>query len=550
MLKKTRILFIVVLFALSSLSFVSLQLGNHFEIAKNLELFASIFRELNSHYVDELEPEKLIRKGINAMLGSLDPYTSFISEEDMGSYKMQTTGKYGGIGALIRQSDDYVIIAEPYEGFPAYKAGLQAGDKIVEIEGKSGKGKTTSDVSKLLKGKPNTDVTIKIERMGVAQPMTKVLRREEIKLESVPFSGMVSKDVGYIRLTNFTEKCSKEVSNKLKELQKDHQAKSLILDLRGNPGGLLSEAIDVVNVFVDKSKQIVSTKSKKREWDKIYRSKNRATDTEIPLVVLIDRGSASASEIVSGVMQDLDRGIVIGTRSFGKGLVQTTKNVGYNSKIKLTTAKYYLPSGRCIQAIDYSGGYNDKLEKVPDSLRTSFSTLTNKRKVYDSGGIDPDIEVKGHEYSNITASLMSKQHIFNYATQYRSKHSSLAQPKSFELTDTDFNDFVRFLGAKEYDYVTESEQLLKDLRKSAEKEKYLTAIQQDLQTLESQIKHDKNKDLSKFKTEIEDLLEQEIVSRYHYQKGRIEEMLEEDPAVKKAISILSNSSEYQQLLRK
>lgn len=539
----------IVLFSIFSVSFVVKTSNNYFEITKNLDIFATMFKELDMFYVDEVDPEKLIRTGIDAMLNSLDPYTTFYSEEDMEGYRMQTTGKYGGIGALIRRTDEYVIISEPYEGFPAFKAGLMAGDKILEIDGVPAKGKTTDEVSKMLKGKPGTDVELKIERFGEKTPTMKTLTRDEVKIKNVPYYGLLEDGkTGFIRLSNFTEDCSKEVGDALKELKAEHNIQGIVLDLRGNPGGLLNEAISVANIFVDKGQEIVSTKGRKQEWSNSYKSKSAPIDTEIPLAVLIDRGSASASEIVAGVIQDLDRGIIIGQRSFGKGLVQTTKVVGYNSKVKMTTAKYYLPSGRCIQAIDYSGGYNDNLANIPDSLRTSFKT-TKGRTVYDAGGVDPDIDIEVEMYANITQSLVNKQLVFGYVNQYRLQHPTIPTPDKFELAQADYDDFVKFISKEDYDYTTSSEQLLKDLEESAKKEQYLEVIQEDLDNLTSKIKHDKQKDLYKFQEEIEQLLEYEIVSRYFYQIGRIQESLEDTKEVEAAMEVFADADKYKDLLK-
>lgn len=549
--RRFHVLALIITLSVFSFSFVVVNTPNsQFEITKNLDIFATMFKELDMYYVDEVDPEKLIRTGIDAMLNSLDPYTTFYSEEDMEGYRMQTTGKYGGIGALIRRMDDFVIISEPYEGFPAFNAGLIAGDKIIEIDGQTAKGKTTDEVSKMLKGKPGTDVLLKIERFGGEEKMVKTLTRDEIKIKSVPYAGLLEGGkTGYIRLGNFTENCSKDVGDALKKLKEEHQINSIVLDLRGNPGGLLNEAIAVANLFVDKGLEIVSTKGKKTEWSHSYRSKSAPIDTEIPLVVLIDRSSASASEIVAGVIQDLDRGIIIGQRSFGKGLVQTTKVVGYNSKVKMTTAKYYLPSGRCIQAIDYSGGYNDNLEKIPDSLRTTFKTIKNKRKVYDAGGVDPDIEVELETYANISQSLLNKQLIFDYVNQFRLEHETIPSPIDFELAQADYDVFVKYIEGKEYDYTTSSERLLKDLEESAKDEKYLEVIQTDLENLTSKIKHDKQKDLYKFQEEIEQLLEYEIVSRYYYQVGRIQEALEDTKEIKEALELFADATKYEQILQ-
>ncbi len=548
MFKKSRLIVMLTAFVLAT-SIGMVKANNYFEITKNLELFVNMLSELNANYVDDIDPEKLIRTGIDAMLESLDPYTNFIPEEDLSSYKLQTTGKYGGIGALIRQDDDYVIIAEPYQGFPAHKADLRAGDKIIKIGGVSAKGKTTGDVSKLLKGRPGTDTEITIERPGEANPMDISITREEIKIKSVPYYGLLNKDIGYIKLTKFTENCSKDVTDALNALKEQHNIKSLVLDLRFNPGGLLNEAIDVTNVFVPEKQLVVSTKGKTSDKEKLYRTYNKPVDTEIPLVVLINRGSASASEIVSGTIQDLDRGLVIGQRSFGKGLVQTTKNVGYNAKIKITTAKYYLPSGRCIQAIDYAGGYKDGADKIPDSLRTAYKT-TKGRTVYDASGIDPDIEIDLPNWANITYSLTNKNIIFDFATQYRIKNKNIPKPDVFELSDADYADFVSFANTKDYSYTTQSENLLKDFKEKAEKEKYLDAIQNEMDELDNKIQSDKKNDLNRFKEEIKQLLEYEIVMRYYFQHGEIEERLEDDEAVKNALEILGNPNKYKSKLTK
>ncbi|OWY22067.1 S41 family peptidase [Sphingobacteriales bacterium UPWRP_1] len=549
MLQKSRLATFTLLLLFGAASYSFIYKGNQFEITKNLELLANIFRELDASYVDELTPAKLLKSGIDGMMSSLDPYTTFIPEDEMSSYELQTTGKYGGIGALIRKSGDYVIITEPYENSPSVKYDLRAGDKILKVDGVSAKGKNTDEVSKLLKGEPNTQVKITIERPGEPAPIEKVITREEIVIKNVPYYGMLDAQTGYIRLTGFTDKCSREVSEAMKDLKNNYKAQSVVLDLRDNPGGLLNEAIDVANVFVDKDMEIVSTRSRKRDWDKKYTTHHQPVDTQMPLVILIDRGSASAAEIVSGALQDLDRGVILGDRSFGKGLVQSTKDVGYNSRIKLTTAKYYLPSGRCIQAIDYSGGYSDKLEKVPDSLRTAFKTKNN-RTVYDAGGVDPDVKVEAPKYANISNSLYNKQLIFDYATLYRTQHPQIAEPNQFELTDADFEAFTKFLADKDYDYTSKSEELLKSLKEVSKKENYQNAINAELAQLENALHHDKKQDLQKNKDEIKKLLEYEIVSRYYLQKGQTEEALEDDEVVLKAKEILQNPTQYKQLLGK
>ncbi len=527
--------------------------NNYFEISKNLDVFATLYKELNTYYVDDIEPATLIRSGIDAMLQTLDPYTNFISEDEMEDYRLQTTGKYGGIGAYIRKVDDFVVVSEPYENYPAFKAGLMGGDIITEIEGQSVKGKNSDDVSKLLKGQAGTAVSIKINRPlanGQQKEMVISLTREEIKLLNVPFSGMINDETGYIRLANFTENAGKEVREALEALKLANPGiKSLVFDVRGNPGGLLNEAVNVSNVFVDKGKEIVSTKGKVKEWDKVFRSLNPPVDPLIPLVVLTSRGSASASEIVAGAIQDLDRGVVVGQKTFGKGLVQTTRPLSYNTKLKVTTAKYYVPSGRCIQAINYAEKDDDgSVKRIPDSLKTEFKTL-NGRIVYDGGGIDPDIVVEPDKLSAIAVSLLTKNHIFNYATQYRVKNAGIPAAKNFSLSEADYQNFITYLKDKEYDYTTETEEMLQDFKKTAEEEKYYDAVKKDFEALAANVKHDKEKDLVKFKDEIKQLLEDEIVTRYYYSKGRTELSFKYDKDIQEALKVLANKTVYYQTLQ-
>ncbi|MBP9141187.1 MAG: S41 family peptidase [Chitinophagales bacterium] len=521
--------------------------ANHFEITKNAELFVNIVHQLESYYVDEINPDKFIKTGVDAMMASLDPYTVYVSEEEMDGFKIQTTGKYGGIGALISSKDNNIIVAEPYQGYPAAKNDLRAGDIILEIDGIKVKGKKTDEVSRMLKGQPGTPVKILLQRLNEPKPLSLTLLRQEIKLSSVPYFGMLSPQVGYIVLADFTDNCYFEVANALQELKNTHKATSIILDLRGNPGGLLDEAVNVASLFLNNGQTVVYTKSRNREGDKYYKTDREPIDNNIPLAVMIDRGSASAAEIVAGVIQDTDRGIVLGNRSFGKGLVQTTHPLPYDTKLKITTGKYYLPSGRCIQAIDYSGGYRDNLDKVADSLRTAYKTK-NGRKVLDAGGIDPDITIPEFEYSLITSSLLQKELIFDYATLFRTKNETIPQPEEFELTEAQLNDFFAYIKDKSYDYLTESEKLLKDLQKNIENEKYLPLVKDDMQKLENQIQHDKLNDLQKYKSEIKFALEHEIAMRYFFHKGQIKEMLEDDPVVIKALQALNDKTTYQKLL--
>ncbi|MFH1319679.1 MAG: S41 family peptidase [Bacteroidota bacterium] len=535
--------------ALAVISFASIGfVDNYFEITKNLDIFYTLFEELNIYYVDDTDPGELIKKGIDEMLESLDPYTVYIPESEMEDHRFMITGQYGGIGALIRKKEDNVIIAEPYEGFPAQKADLMAGDILLEVNGKRLNGKNTSEVSEILKGQPGTTVKMLIEREGEKDPIEKILVREDIKIESVPYYGMLTENIGYIKLRNYTNKASSEVKKSLQSLKEENDIRSLVLDVRDNPGGLLREAVNIVNLFVEKGQEIVSTKGKLKEWDKTHKGINIPVDIEIPLVVLVNRSSASASEIVAGSIQDLDRGVIIGQKTFGKGLVQQTRQLSYNAQLKVTTAKYYIPSGRCIQALDYTHRDEDgSVGEIPDSLISEFKTK-NGRLVYDGGGIIPDIQLEDKKQSNITKSLSSKYLIFDYATKYRSEHPTIPPPKEFEVSDADYNEFVAFLADKDYDYTTKSERKIKELKEAAIKEKYFEDAEQEYESLKKKINHSKEDDLKKFKDEIMRSLESEIVTRYFFQKGRIEVLLKKDPEIKKAVEVLNDSALYASIL--
>jgi len=538
---------ILSLFIASILSFGFVD--NFFEISKNLDIFSSLYKELNIFYVDETDPGELMKTGIDAMLESLDPYTTYIPESEKEDFEFMTTGQYGGIGAVISKNGDWVFVSEPYEGFPADKAGLIAGDKFLEIAGETVKGKSTSDVSKVLKGEPNTAVKVLIEREGLAKPFEVEIIREEIKLNSVPYYGLISDSIGYIKTRSFTRNISKEVIDAYQEMNTNDELKGLVLDLRGNPGGLLNEAINMANIFIDRGQEIVFTKGKIKDWDKSYKARNEAIDTDIPLVVLINRSSASASEIVSGAVQDLDRGIVIGQRSFGKGLVQQTRKLSYNAQLKVTTAKYYIPSGRCIQALDYSNRDEDgSVGKVPDSLRTEFKTLVNERSVFDGGGITPDISIEPQKFSNILRSLVSKRHIFNFANQFRRNNESIDDAKSFVISDDVYSQFKQYLNDKEYEYETNTEKAIKKLEKDAEGEKYLSDLKDHLESISSKMEESKNNDIERFKPEISELLEMEIATRYFYQKGKIETTIKHDEEIAKAIDVLNDIEAYNAIL--
>lgn len=546
-LKKYKKTVLLVAVMMSAAFFVSTDYNKYFEISKNLEIFANMYKELNTAYVDEIDPAKLMRTGIDAMLESLDPYTNYISEAEMEGFKLQITGKYGGIGAGIRKTKemDYVVITEPYEGFPAHKAGLQAGDMIVNIAGKSAKDKTTKEVSNILKGAPGDEVSFTVRRPGTPKDFEVTVTREEVKIPNVPYSGMIDDETAYVTLTTFSERAGKNVADALQKLQKDNDVKSVILDLRGNGGGLLKEAVNLSNVFIGKGEEVVTTRSRSVENDRSFRTLNKPMDLEVPLVVLIDASSASASEIVSGVMQDLDRGILIGQESFGKGLVQNTREVGYGSKLKLTTAKYYIPSGRCIQAVNYKDG---KSTTIKDSLRTEFKTR-NGRSVFDGAGVKPDIEVEIEELSNIARTLVRKNIIFDYATEYKQRNAEIAPAKEYAFSEADFKDFERFLNERDHSYDTASEKELKQLEEKAKKENYYDAIKTDLEAMTRKIDADKKKDLYKHKKQITHLLEQEIIKRYYFQKGSIEADLDGDPYIEAALKVLKDPNRYKSILK-
>lgn len=520
----------------------------YFAIAKNLDIFATLFKEVNTYYVDEINPNKLVQAGIDAMLNSLDPYTNYIPEDDIEDYRTMTTGQYGGIGAVIGKRNGQSIVLMPYEGFPADKSGLKIGDVITKVDGINVSGKTVEDISKLLKGQANTSLTVTIKRYGKEEEIPVNLVREKVTVNNVPFYGMISNDVGYIKLSHFTAGAGREVEKALKEL-KEKGAKKLVFDVRDNPGGLLSESINVSNIFIQKGSEVVSTKGKVKDWNKTYRALNSSVDTEMPLVVLTSSRSASAAEIVSGVMQDYDRAVLVGERTFGKGLVQATRPLTYNSQLKVTTAKYYTPSGRCIQAIDYSHRNKDgSVGKIADSLRTAFQTK-NGRTVYDGGGIKPDVEVKQGKLAPISISLYTKSLLFDYATEYYYNHPQPSDPAKFEITDTEYNKFISWLSDKDYDYVTEVEQTIDDLIEISKDEKYYQDISNQINSLRKKVQHNKESDLQKFKAEIKELLEEEIISRYYLTGGKIQASFDDDKVVQAALEVLSDSAKHDELLK-
>lgn len=516
-----------------------------FSLAKNIDIFATLIRELDSYYVDEIDPDKLVTVGINAMLEELDPYTEYIPEEESDDFRMMTTGEYAGIGALIGNRGEGIMILMPYTGFPAQNAGLKIADYILKVDSVSIKGKSTSEVSDLLKGPANTTVQVVVKRNQ--DTLAFALNRKKISLKNVPFYGKLDEKTGYIKLADFTTNASAEVRNALVSL-KAQGAEKLILDLRDNPGGLLNESVEVVNLFIPKGKEVVKTIGKLQNVNYTYKTTKTPVDKEIPLIVLINERSASAAEIVAGALQDYDRAVLIGRKSFGKGLVQTTIPLSYNAQAKITTAKYYIPSGRCIQAIDYAQSReNGSVTTVPDSLRKAFKTA-NGRIVLDGAGIEPDEKVEEVTYAPISYTLVAGNHIFDYATHYFYKNKSISDPLKFEISDQDYEDFKKFLVGKDYDYTTYTEKSVKDLEKYLEKEPYYQEIKANLEAVKAKVNHSKENDLDTHRKEIKKILSEEIVSRYYFQEGMIEAGLEEDPVVGLARNYLNSPGRITKML--
>lgn len=540
---------------LATVSFVFIQARNtdsYFEISKNLDIFNAVLKELNTYYVDPIEPGKLIKTGIDDMLQSLDPYTNYITESDIEEYEFQTTGRYGGIGASMRRLGDSVYVGDVYEDSPADKAGLHPGDHVISIAGKEVTGKNIDDISVLLKGSPGTQVTLKVRETSTNVVAEKIITRSEIELSSVPYASLIGakKDIAYVKLTQFTPHCARLVKMHLDSLKKvQPNMGGVVLDLRNNPGGLLSEAVDVCNLFIDKGQLVVSTKGKMKEWEQEFKTSSQPWDNKIPVTVLINRSSASASEIVAGTLQDLDRGLVIGERSFGKGLVQTTRPLGYNARLKLTTAKYYTPSGRCIQALDYSHRNEDgSVGEIPDSLKKEYKTV-NGRKVLSGGGVEPDVAVPADMASQLAVTLYIKNYFFDYATSYVRKNKTIAPAAQFAIDDAGFNEFAKWLENKDYTYKTETDVYLDSLKSAAQREKYFAEIESTYTAMEAKLRRDKKQDIQKHRTEIKELLESEIVSRYYYMRGRVAHGLRADKDLEKALSLLEKPANYGGLLK-
>jgi carboxyl-terminal processing protease len=540
---KKRIIIPIVFAAIIGFAGKTIDSGKYFEIAKNIELFASVYKEINTFYVDDLDPAKTMRVGIDAMLNHLDPYTNYISESEIEGFRYMTEGKYNGIGAMVQKIGDFPVVIETYENCPAFKAGLKAGDVILSVDGQAAKGKNSDELYDVMKGAPGTEMEINVRRPGETKDLKIKLKRDEVDVPNVPYSGMVSDEIGYVVLTTFTRDAGGNIQAAFAELKtKNPNMKGIILDLRGNGGGLLNEAVNLVNVFVPKGETVVSTRGKVEDWDRSFKTSGAATDEKLPLVVLINKGSASASEIVSGSLQDLDRGVLMGQRSYGKGLVQNVKDIGYNSKVKLTTSKYYIPSGRCIQGVTYKDG---KPVNIPDSLRTAFKTKSG-RKVLDGGGVTPDVYVESETKSMVVKSLADNYYIFDYVTDFCLKNKTITEVKNFHFTD--FDGFVKYLEGRNYFGETESDKVLKELREKAQKENYLDVISSDLKSAEAKLMAQKKSEILNHKKDITDLVEKEIASRYYYEKGKIQMGLRNDKEIDEAIKLLKDTPRYFKIL--
>jgi len=547
-IRSGRIIIVLTLVLVAGIStgFLVNQETRDFRIAKNLDIFFTLFREINTFYVDEIDPDKMIKAGIDNMLKTLDPYTVYYPESEVDEFMIMTTGKYGGIGSLVRSSGDYVVISEVYKKFPADMAGIKAGDILKKVDGTSLKGFSTDKVSEKLKGNPGTEITLTIERNGKEKDYP--LKREKIVIPPVPYYGMIDSKTGYIRFTSFTQNCIEDVKNALISL-KTNSPQQIILDLRGNPGGLLTEAVEIVNLFVGPGNEVVSTKGKVKQFDENFKTTKPAIDEKIPLAIIINRGSASASEIVAGAIQDLDRGIIVGQRSYGKGLVQITRPLSYNTQLKVTTAKYYIPSGRCIQARDFSHPNEDgSVGIIPDSLISEFKTK-NGRIVKDGGGIAPDVESTSEPLSQIAAELYLRNYIFDFATKYFWEHPEIKTPGQFSFSDKDYSDFKTFLINRNFSYKTVTEESLAELITNAKKEKYYDIHKDLFSELEKDVAHSLNQDLTLFRSEITDLIEDEIIGRYFYEDGAIAWTLKKDEQVSKALEILNNKEKYSSILK-
>lgn len=542
---------VAVIIAIGTMSFAD----SYFEISKNLDVFSALYKEVNTYYVDDVEPSKLMRTCIDGMLKTLDPFTNYFSGSQVETARIQQGGKFGGIGIEIEVMDKYPVVISVTQNQPADKSGIHAGDIIKAIDGESTLNRKKDEVEKFLVGQPKAPVSLQIERK-VSLQETKTLyltmEREEVQETSVPFYGMVTPEVGCIKLKIFNEGAGKDVKDAFDSLKRTNpNMKGLILDLRGNPGGLLVEAVKIVNVFVEKNKLVVTTKGKVDEWNSTFKTLDDPSDVKIPVVLITNSMSASASEIVSGTMQDYDRGVVIGQRTYGKGLVQVTKPLSYNTILKVTTAKYYIPTGRCIQALNYAEKNADgSVKRIPDSLKVAFKTINSGRTVYDGGGVDPDVKLPKPEHSKIAETMYTRNYIFDFASAYRLKHDTITDAAKFKLTDKDFDDFVAYVKTKDCTYKTETEEKLEALKDAASEEKYFDALKERYESIKNKVARDKEQDLIKNKAEIITILENEIAGRYYYAYGKVKKSYQNDPEVTKAIELIMNPKEYQEILAK
>jgi carboxyl-terminal processing protease len=535
------------LMAVSLLAF-TVPADRYFDIAKSLDIFATLVKEVNANYVDEVDPKKLIDVGINGMLEQLDPYTDYIPKENLEAFSIQTTGEYAGIGALVGLVNHKSVITNPYVGFPAHRAGIRVGDELISVDGKDVKGKPTGESSALLKGAPRTEVEIEVKRYGEASTLKFKLVREKIKISNVTYQGLIEKDLGYIKLDEFTPGAGREVAEAVTKL-KSQGATKLILDLRDNPGGSLYEAVNIVNIFISKGKEVVSTRGKAPESNKTYATLNNPVDLEIPLAILTSGSSASASEIVAGSLQDYDRALLVGQRTFGKGLVQTTRQLAYDAQLKITTAKYYIPSGRCIQALDYAHRHSDgSVSKFADSLKREFKTKIG-RKVYDGAGLAPDLESKAETVSTLTMELVSSGLIFDYASKYCGEHK--VAPKSmkpFKVTDSEYEQFISWVRNQQFVYSSELETKIESVITSAKNEKYFDQLQPSLNDLKTQIALAHSNDFVRYKSELVKVIGQEIAFHYQLVPGQIEVSMETDAEILAAKKLLADPAHYKQLL--
>jgi carboxyl-terminal processing protease len=546
--KRGRTIILAGTIVLFSWLFVSFDDTDDFELAKNLDIYHTLVRELRLYYVDDINLGNIFKASMDQMLETLDPYTVYYPESEIEDYRFITTGQYGGIGALMRTSGSEIVIEEIYENYPADKAGFKPGDIIKSVGGQEASNTSYDDISILMKGAPETEIEVSVFRPGQNKTITKILKREQIRIENVPFYGMINNSTAYIKLTGFTQTAFNEVKQALVDL-KAQNATSLILDLRDNPGGLLIEAVKIVSLFVEKGTNVVNTKGKVKQWNQNFNTTNIPVDTQMPIVVIVNRNSASASEIVAGALQDLDRAVVLGERTYGKGLVQTTRDLSYNAKLKVTTAKYYIPSGRCIQALDYSHRNPDgSVGFIPDSLISEFKTA-NGRIVFDGGGVSPDYKLNEADISPIARQLYSDFIIFDYATLYTSIHDSIKSAESFKLSDDEYNKFIEYVLSKNIVYKTETELALDKLIETAQKEKYYDKAKSELETMKKSLNHGVKEDMLYFKNNIQFLLSAEIVKRYFYQKGAINFEIHRNIIIDKAVTLIENISDYNSLLQ-